>query len=196
MVSDEALEKITGSVHHEDICFLVKTTSSLTFEELLKEMSVSKSAAEVLLYLDGVQNPHNVGAILRSCAHFGVRAVLADEFSMSSLAPSAKRIAVGAAETVPLIYLKDIKKAFTGLKRLGFMCFATAMTEAKSIFDESLPKRCLFLMGAETVGVSKRLLKEADDKLLIPGTGKVESLNVSSATAVILAEYWKQHRGS
>src|SRR5207302_641390 len=91
-----------------------------------------------------------------------------------------------------LIPVDAAKRAFALLRQEGFRVYAASM-RGTSIYEERLARRSIFLFGAEGVGLDNRLLAAADEVLMIPGTGEVESLNVSCASAVVLAEYWRTH---
>ena len=115
IVSTEELNRITDSVHHEGVCILAKEPRPISFSELIESIRGSKVC---LLYLDGVQNPHNIGSIMRTCAHFGIPYILGDR--LPSLSASACRIAKGGAELVRLVQLDQPPAALEQLKKLGF----------------------------------------------------------------------------
>jgi TrmH RNA methyltransferase len=191
VVADDDLRRLTDTVHHGGVCLLAKPKRPQTLDSLLHALQSQPTAS--LVYLDGVENPHNVGAILRTCAHFGARAVLVDARLMSSVPPSAARVAVGGAEAVSLVPVEDPVAALQRLSEVGFKVLTADMREGEDLFRAKLPKRALFLLGAETTGVSEALRAAAAGALSISGTGKVESLNVSCAASVLLAEFWRQH---
>jgi TrmH RNA methyltransferase len=140
-----------------------------------------------------VENPHNVGAIVRSAAHFGARAVVV-EGDRDPLSPSALRTAQGGAEAVEVLAAARIDGALDTCRRAGFRVLATSGREGRSLYQSPLPPRAVLLLGSEREGLPGRLLSRADDVLSIPGTGAVESLNVSVAAAVVLGEMWRQRQ--
>lgn len=184
IVSSEELCKITESTHHEGICILAKEKKALALEKV-------SFKDECLLYLDGVENPHNIGSILRTSAHFGINYLLGEKGELPSLSPSACRVAKGGSEMVSLVYLSS-KKELSKLKEKGFTLVATDSHRGTSLYNYRFPKKTLLILGAEDKGISSFVTKAADAILFIPGTSKVESLNVSVATALFLGEYYRQ----
>ena len=151
-----------------------------------------------LLWLDGVGNPHNLGAVLRSAAHFGVHAVLLPPQSTLTLSAAAARVAEGGAEHVPLLRIEGQggNAEIAALERLaeaGFVTMATLPSGAPDLYALPLPQRAVFVLGAEGEGMQKRLVDQCDRRVCIPGSGRVESLNIANAVAVLLAEHWRQH---
>jgi RNA methyltransferase, TrmH family len=187
-VNDHELENISGSVHHEGICFVAKGLPPASLDEALKSTGP-------LLWLDGVQNPQNVGAILRSAAHFGVAYVLGEPTVLTRLAPSAIRVAEGAAESVRLVPVPVVREGLAALKAAGYTAIATTSHKGQSIYQYRLPAKALFILGSEAKGISKGTFQAADQVVCIPGSGEVESLNVGVAAALCLGEHWRQHRG-
>lgn len=188
VVSNDELQKITKSVHHEGVCVLAKELQPLTLTELLTSLNKPKMC---MLYLDGVQNPHNIGSIMRSCAHFGIPYILGNELPI--LSPSACRIAKGGAEMVRLVQLDNPASALVKLKKKGFAFIGTSSHGGISIYKYKYPSRSIVAFGSEANGMSKDLLNLTTQNVQIPGTGFVESLNVSVATSLCLGEYIRQH---
>lgn len=185
IVDEPELEKLAESVHHEGVCLIVRDKPSLAFAEFIK--TLAKKENQVLLFLDGVQNPHNVGNILRTCAHFGVKYVLVSDPQFATLPPSARRVSEGGSEFVTLVLLQNTVESLRLLKKSGFAIVATSSHAAESLWQLRSPERCVLVMGSESFGVSKEVLALASVRVAIPGTGFVESLNVASAQAVLLA---------
>ncbi|HEY0634273.1 MAG TPA: TrmH family RNA methyltransferase [Gammaproteobacteria bacterium] len=193
VVSSEELEKITESVHHQGICLLARDKPPTTFPSLLKRLQAEQQP-QLLAYLDGVENPHNLGAIVRSCAHFGIHHILGEAGKLPRLSPSACRVAEGGAEFVELVALDQPLAQLKQLQQLGFSLLATAMQRGHDLYHYDFPKRTLLIFGAEEHGVSQAMFKAADATLHIPGSGHVESLNVSVAFALIAGEHYRQQK--
>lgn len=141
------------------------------------------------LWLDGVGNPHNFGAILRSSAHFGMAGLLLPAGSTLGLSGAAARVAEGGAEAVPLVQLPDTATAMAQLRQAGFAVAATLVEGGQDVFAAALPQRLVYVMGAESEGMDRQFARDCDLQLSIRGSGKVESLNVASATAVFQAAW-------
>ena len=184
------LAKIAESDHHEGVCVLAKSPKYPDFKDFLQ----TTAKPGVVLWLVGVENPHNVGAILRTAAHFGVGAVLVTPGGPASARPakwtlpaSALRIAEGGAEHVPVIVAASpVAETARDLKKSGLALYATSGSQmAQDAFKANFRTPCVIALGAEGPGLPENLLKSADATLRIPGTGKVESLNVSVAAGIL-----------
>ncbi len=151
-------------------------------------------APVLALWLDGVGNPHNFGAILRSAAHFGVAGLLLPPGSTLALSGAAARVAEGGAESVPLVRLPELPEAMAQLRAAGLSLAATLVEGGDDLFATTLPSRLVYVMGAEGEGMDRELAQDCDHQVSIPGTGAVESLNVASATAVLLAQWFGRSR--
>ena len=189
VVEADEIARLTASSHHEGICFAMLRRDPPTLGGVLEQ--IDADAPALLLWLHGVGNPHNLGAILRSAAHFGARAVLLSD--ASGLSAAAYRVSEGGAEAVPCVDAGDIDAALVQLRRAGFKLAATSVRDGESMYAKPLPPRIVFLLGAESTGLPRALLDRADARLQIPGTGTVESLNVSVAAALLIAEWARSH---
>lgn len=188
VVPEEDLRKLASSSHHEGVVADVLRAAPLKLTEWLEDLP---SGPQCALWLDGVGNPHNLGAIMRSAAHFGVAGVLIARHSALALSGAAARVAEGGAEAVPFVRLGREDNAIAQLRGADFQLIATVVRDGASMFSAQLPERLVYVIGAESEGVSSSLATDCDLRLSIPGSGDVESLNVSAATAVFLAA-WRQ----
>lgn len=145
-----------------------------------------------LLILDGVQDPHNLGACLRTADAAGVHAVIAPKDRAASLNATVRKVASGAAEAVPFIAVTNLARCLRDLQERGIWLVGAAGETDTSVYDAKLQGPLAIVMGAEDKGL-RRLTREACDVLVkIPMVGTVESLNVSVATAVCLYEAVRQ----
>lgn len=192
VVEDDELERITGSGHHEGICVLAKAPPGATWQELEGELRGDPAAAHTLVALENVNNPHNVGAIARVAAHFGVRWLLCLGTTPHERSAALVRTAEGAAEHVKMLHHGDAKAAVTNLKHWGVKVLATSHRAERDLGGEVLPARHCWVMGAEAGGLSPEVMKLADARVKIGGAGWVESLNVACATSTLLGESWRQ----
>ncbi|MBS0438638.1 MAG: rRNA methyltransferase [Proteobacteria bacterium] len=192
VVENADLDKLTASQHHEGVCFEVRRRAPMALTALLQKLAPRKNA--VLAWLDGVGNPHNFGAVLRSAANFGVDGVLLSGDAALAESGAALRVAEGGAEAVAMARIAPGEDAFGALRNAGFAIAATVPREGEALFASRLPPRLVFALGAEGQGLSRGLIDRADLHLTIPGSGAVESLNVSASAAVLFGEYWRQHR--
>ncbi len=181
-VDAEELEKVARSVHHEGIVIVTEPLPVLYFEDL------RPSPEAVLLALDEVGNPHNLGAILRSAAWFGAEGIIVPEKDgQASLSPAAVRTAQGGAEVVPVYSAVDLPEALDGLRAEGVAVLGACQRASNRLFDQRLPRPLCIVLGNETRGLDPAVEDRCDLRVRIPGTDAVESLNVSVAAGILLA---------
>lgn len=190
VVEEGDLQKLAASAHHEGVVAEVRREEPQSLAAWLRDLPAGPQCA---LWLDGVGNPHNLGAILRSAAHFGVAAILLPKHSTLALSGAAARVAEGGAEAVPFVRLGREDNAIAQLHGAGFALAATVVRGGTDLFKAELPPRLVYVLGAEGEGMSAELARACDLRLSIPGSGAVESLNVASACAVLLAS-WRSKR--
>jgi len=189
IVEEEDLERLSGSAHHEGVVFGALPAAEWPLSTWLRELPPGPVLA---LWLDGVGNPHNLGAILRSGAHFGVSGLLLPKESPLHVSGAAARVAEGGAEFVPMVRLGRPENAFEQLRAAGFTIASTVVRGGTSLFKAKLPERLVYILGAEQSGVDSALAQASALRLAIPGRGAVESLNVASAASVLMAEWLRQ----
>ena len=185
-VADDDLSKLAASGHHEGIVCDVLRKEQPEFADLLTELSREPGPA-CLIALEGVGNPHNFGAILRSAVHFGIRAVLIPADSGLTLAGAVYRVAEGAAERIPVVRYEQLN----ALREHAFELIAAATAGERTLYEHALPTRSVLMFGAEGPGLDSAALKLADHRYAIPGSGLVDSLNVAQAVAVMSGEWWR-----
>ncbi|MFM7065689.1 MAG: 23S rRNA (guanosine(2251)-2'-O)-methyltransferase RlmB, partial [Gammaproteobacteria bacterium] len=149
----------------------------------------------LLLVLDGVTDPHNLGACLRTADAAGVDCVIAPRDRAAGLTPAARKVAAGAAESVPFAQVTNLVRCLERLKQAGVWVVGTAGEATDEVHAVDLTGPLAVVMGAEGEGM-RRLTRETCDRLVrLPMAGAVESLNVSVATGVVLYEAVRQRRG-
>lgn len=152
-----------------------------------------KQGPVLLLVLDNVTDPHNLGACLRSADAAGVDAVVTTKDKSAGLTPVVRRVAVGAAELVPFVQVTNLARTLQALQELGVWLVGTELdADAKSLYETDLKGSVAIVMGAEGTGL-RRLTRETCDQLAyIPMQGQIQSLNVSVATGICLFEAVRQ----
>jgi 23S rRNA (guanosine2251-2'-O)-methyltransferase len=186
----QELDRLASGERHQGVCVQMRSAGVLG-EGALDDL-LEKVKAPLLLVLDGVQDPHNLGACLRTADAAGVAAVIVPRDRAAGLSPVVRKVASGAAETVPLIQVVNLARTLRWLKEREIWIVGTDDEAPKSLFETSLTGPLALVLGAEGQGL-RRLTKENCDALIsIPMKGVVESLNVSVATGVVLYEALRQ----
>jgi RNA methyltransferase, TrmH family len=186
VVSRQELEDITHAAHHEGLAMIAKSRQQQSYAAYLKGVKRSPARAR-LLVLDEVMNPHNIGAILRTAAHFGFDKIIACKNGFPNFSPSMMRIAEGGFEYVDVMLVEALKNAIQGLKANGFQVVVASAEGKTKVADINLEVPTILIMGNERNGVSGALRSVADYTLAIAGTGHVESLNVSVSAGILMA---------
>jgi RNA methyltransferase, TrmH family len=187
-VEPDELTRMAQSVHHEGVCLLVAVRPAAKAADVL----ASARDGGLLLALDGVENPHNVGAILRSAAYFGARGLLyttADSSDAASLPAAARRVAEGGAEYVPVLRLRELGMLLRDAARAGITVIGCDARADASVDHFAWPERALLVLGHEQRGLSKEARAHCHTLLRIDGSPRIDSLNVSVAAGIFLASY-------
>jgi 23S rRNA (guanosine2251-2'-O)-methyltransferase len=159
--------------------------------ELLSHIKNLGSPA-LILVLDGVTDPHNLGACLRSADAAGVDAVITPKDKSAGLTPTVRKVACGAAESVPFVQVTNLARTLKALKERGIWVYGTAGESDNSIYNSDLTSSIALVMGAEGAGMRRLTREQCDHLVYLPMAGTVSSLNVSVATGVCLFEISRQ----
>jgi TrmH RNA methyltransferase len=188
IVDDEELIKISQSQHNEGVCFIVEKKPAISHKAWL---TLEKKTPNLTI-LENVGNPHNLGSILRVCAHFGVTNLALNE-AKAAQSGAAFRVAEGGGEFVEIIEYEHLKDFLLVLKKRGYKILTTSSHEGIDLYNYKFNEPYALLFGEESRGLSDIAFKMSDVSLKIPGTGHVESLNVSTALTAILGEIYRQN---
>ena len=190
-ISNDKLKEKCPKARHQGVVAEIRAgrSGTVTLDDVLQKDSM------LLLVLDEVQDPHNIGACLRTADAIGVDAVVVSKNRSPALTPVIRNVASGAAETVPYIMVSNIARALEKIKDKNVWVMGTSGDASHTIYDCNVNNRLALVMGSEGKGM-RRLTREACDELIsIPMQGSVESLNISVATAVCLYEIRRQQSG-
>jgi TrmH RNA methyltransferase len=182
----DELSRVARTEHHEGVCVEARQIRAVAIDELAKRQSTRPNSC--LLVLEAVENPHNIGAILRTAGFFGVTGVVLVSKQITSLSAASCRVAEGAAELVQVSVVSELAQAYESLKKAGFTLVATTPHQAQSVYGYAWPKKVAIVFGAEGGGLSEQALSAATERVVIPRLGELESLNVGAAVASILTE--------
>ncbi len=197
LVNRKVLDDKTRGEQHQGVVARVKPGkqySEADLDDILAEAE-QQGVAPFLLILDGVTDPHNLGACLRNADAAGVQAIIVPKDNAARLTATVRKVAVGAAETVPLVQVTNLARTMKQLQQMGVWIIGTAGETDTSLYDVKLSGPMALVMGAEGKGM-RRLTREHCDQLVkLPMAGSVSSLNVSVATGICLFEIVRQRLG-
>lgn len=185
------LDRLAGHERHQGVCLEIRSVGVLG-EGALDDLLDGLTTSPLLLVLDGVQDPHNLGACMRTADAAGVAAVIVPKDRAAGLSATVRKVASGAAESVPLIQVTNLARTLRWLKEREIWIVGTDDQASQSLYGAKLTGPLALVLGAEGTGL-RRLTRENCDLLVsIPMRGIVESLNVSVATGVLLYEAVRQ----
>lgn len=190
------LTQISGEARHQGIVAEVRRSTVLDeagLRSMVEERLENTGAAPLLLLvLDGIEDPHNLGACLRTADAAGVDAVIVPRHGAAGLGPAVSKVATGAAETIPFVPVANLGRVLTWLKDYGVRCIGTSDKAESGLFDSDLSGAVALVMGREHTGLSKGIQSRCDALVSLPMQGAVSSLNVSVATGICLYEIVRQ----
>ncbi|ASD68203.1 MULTISPECIES: 23S rRNA (guanosine(2251)-2'-O)-methyltransferase RlmB [Pseudoalteromonas] len=186
----KALDNKANGEQHQGIIANVKAARAYNEKDL--DEIIQRETTPFFLVLDGVTDPHNLGACLRSADAAGVHGVIVPKDKSAKLNGTARKVACGAAETVPLIQVTNLARTLRDIKEAGVWVVGTAGETDTAVFDANLTGPMAIVMGAEGDGMRRLTREHCDELVKIPMVGSVSSLNVSVATGVCLFEVLRQ----
>ena len=187
------LSKMSGGQSHQGVVALVNPVAQATsLDELLEALEEANQDKPLLLVLDGVTDPHNLGAVLRVADGAGAQAVIAPKDHAVGINATVAKVASGAAETVPYFMVTNLARTLSELKERNIWIIGTSDDAEKTIYDVDLRGPVALVLGAEGPGMRQLTRKSCDELVRIPMRGAVESLNVSVASGVCLYEALRQ----
>ena len=191
------LAKMCGSHGHQGVVARVDALAQVTsLDELLENLEAAGVKNPLLLVLDGVTDPHNLGACLRVADGAGAHAVIAPKDHAAGISAIVSKVASGAAETMPYFMVTNLARTLNELKERSIWCIGTSDDAEKTIYDVDLAGPVALVLGAEGEGMRQLTRKTCDQLVSIPMHGAVESLNVSVASGVCLYEALRQRRSA
>ncbi len=192
------LQQISGESRHQGIVAEIRRSTTLDEAGLrtLVEQRLTESAESplLLLFLDGIQDPHNLGACLRTAEAAGVDAVVVPRHGAAGLGPTVSKVAAGAAETLPFVPVGNVSRALGWLSEYSVPAIGTSNDAETTIFDCDLSGPLALVMGGEESGLRKGVANRCEQLVSLPMRGEVSSLNVSVAAGICLFEVLRQRR--
>lgn len=193
-VAPDALGKLVGDVAHQGAVAAMRPLKPWDEHDLLDGLANGPKDPLVLV-LDGVTDPHNLGACLRSADAAGAVAVVIPKDRAATVDGVVRKVAAGAAEFVPVVSVTNLARTFDLLKERGIWVVGTDGEAAKPIYDADLKRPLALVLGAEGSGMRRLTREKCDFLVQIPMAGHVQSLNVSVAAGIALFEALRQRAG-
>lgn len=184
IASDKVFEDLTDVVTPQGIIAVVKKSSN-------SEVDYSD---EFVLALDGIQDPGNLGTIIRTADSANIKQILVSKDTVDAYSPKVVRSTMGGIFRTKIIEVEDLAQALNSFKDNGFKVLTTELSAEKSIYDIDYQKSVV-VIGNEANGVTEEVSKVATEKVIIPMLGKTESLNAAVATSIMIYEYVRQKLG-
>lgn len=186
-VSKKEMDRMSDHGVHQGIAAKVKNLPVLTLEELIEQTAARNSSHPLLIALDEIEDPHNVGAILRSADAAGADGVILCRHKSAGLTPAAVKTSAGAAYSMPVAEVSSLSSALRTLKKYGYWIAGSDFDETSRDYRQGLYDQPLVLViGNEGKGMSRSVKNECDFKVHIPMRGKVQSLNASVAAGILM----------
>lgn len=192
MAKKEQLDEMTQRANHQGVAARARQ-QSVWDENDLSQFLDNLEGPAFFLVLDGVTDPHNLGACLRTADAAGVHAVIVPKDRAAGITPVARKVASGAAEVIPFVQVTNLARTLRDLQERGIWIYGTALdTHAKTLYDTDLRGSVAIVMGAEGTGIRRLTRDHCDGLIYIPMFGSVGSMNVSVATGICLFEAVRQ----
>ena len=190
-VARQEIDQQAGEVVHQGVMAWV-APSQVWSEQMLETLLLQQETPALLLVLDGVTDPHNLGACLRTADAAGALAVIIPKDKAATLNATVRKVACGAAEVIPLVTVTNLARSLEKLRKQGFWVVGTAGEAEQTLYQQDLRGNLVMVMGAEGKGMRRLTREHCDFLVKLPMAGSVSSLNVSVATGVCLFEAQRQ----
>lgn len=190
-ISKAKLTTLAGSEHHQGIAAMVRGSATLTEKEAIA-MIKNMHETPLIVVLEGIQDPHNMGACLRSAEAMGVHVVFIAKDNTAPLNAVVSKAACGADHLLKIAIISNVARCLTLLQAEGVWIIGTSGDATQTLPETNLTRAVAIVMGAEGTGLKRLTLDKCDETVKIPMIGKTESLNVSVATGVCLYECQRQ----
>ena len=187
----EALDRLAGAGRHQGVLGYTAASSYSTWEDLMDRVR-SASGKAIVLILDSIEDPQNLGSLIRTAEACGVQGVILPKDRAAGITPAVVKASAGAVAHLPIVRVTNLANTLEDLKKEGFWIVGADSQAEKSLYQMKFDMHVGLVIGSEGKGVRPLLLKKCDFTLSIPMRGKVSSLNAAIAGAVILFEILRQ----
>jgi 23S rRNA (guanosine2251-2'-O)-methyltransferase len=191
--SREVLDRLAGNARHQGVVGLLGAASYATIEELFQTAQDRKEPPFFVL-LDGVEDPRNLGAIIRTAEAVGAHGLIIPQHRAAGITPAAAKAAAGAEEFLPVVQAVNLTQTIQDLKSKGLWIYGLDAKAKQAYYQTGLTGPLALVVGGEGKGIRRLVSEHCDALISIPMVGRIESLNVSVAAAVVLYEVLRQRR--
>lgn len=196
VVKRKQLDELVNRANHQGVVLLLKTIHRQYSEKDLDALLESIEQPPFLLILDQIQDPHNLGACLRTAAAAGVHAVIAPKDSAASITATVQKVACGATEILPYIQVTNLVRTMKHLQKSGIWITGTALNTDQNLYEMDYKGATAIVIGSEGSGLRRLVAENCDYLVKIPMPGEMESLNASVATGICLFEVVRQRHNA
>ena len=194
-MSKQDAKQAVGNESHQGVIAVIDTGALMRpYGEFIKDLPVTDDTS--LVVLGEIQDPHNVGAIIRSAAAFGLAGVLIPEHNQAQATGTVIKTSAGMAFRVPLVAIGNVNDTLRDLKKRGFWTYALAMEGSTDLYEEGFEKASVFVLGNEGAGVREKTMEACDIRLSIPMNPRCESLNVAVSGGIVFSAWSRKHPGA
>jgi 23S rRNA (guanosine2251-2'-O)-methyltransferase len=188
----EALNKLAGTEHHQGVLGISAASFYSTWEDLLQEVRLAQGQAVVLI-LDSIEDPQNLGSLIRTAEACGAQGMIIPKDRAVGITPTVVKASAGAVVHLPVVRVTNLANTLEELKKEGFWIVGADPRGDQNLYAMKFDMNVGLVIGSEGKGIRPLLLKKCDYRITIPMKGKVSSLNAAIAGAVILFEILRQH---
>jgi len=189
-VSRGELDQLTATLEHQGIAAKAPLPGPVALEDILQK--AAKATNALLVFLDQVADPQNLGAVLRSAECAGACAVVVPERRSAGITPAVLKASAGALEWMPLSVVTNLVRGLEQAKEAGFWTYAATASAKAGIWQTKFSEKSVMVLGSEGKGIRPLVQKSCDFEVSIPMAGKISSLNISAAAAVMFYEFRRQ----
>jgi 23S rRNA (guanosine2251-2'-O)-methyltransferase len=188
------ISKLCGNDHHQGVALRLESFSYAELEDIFQRSRTSGENG-LIIVLDGIQDPHNLGAIIRSAACAGAHGVIIPKDRAAGVTPTVEKASAGAVETIPVVQVVNIAQTLDELKKTGYWIYGASDNASALLFDQNFTGATALVIGNEGEGIRPLVRKTCDEIFSIPMLGGINSLNASVAAGVALFEVVRQRLG-
>jgi len=190
-VEKNKLDELSGGANHQGVVAMAAEKDYCSIEDILA-IAAERGEAPLIVIADGITDPYNLGSVIRCAEGVGAHGLIIPKRRAAGLTPLVTKASAGAVEHLAIAKVPNIASAIEQLKTAGVWVYAADM-QGQNYYDTDFGGACAIVMGSEGEGISRLVLEKCDFKVTIPMYGNVNSFNVATAAAVLLAEASRQH---